>query len=1219
MKKDNNIERASRGERGNALVAALLVMAILVMAAAAGAPRGVAAFKRVSAVRTRSLEKWQARGRAETGLSFFAATLRSTYETDLQNGRTRLAGRVLPAFDPASVEANNSRPVIVAAENGGSTYSGCERERISQGAPVGMCTSILGNINNYLAVRRSLINEDFFQAHNLPAGTVGVADVRVAERRAMSTGGETAYRIEFLLDARGGANGRSRDRGEVIFGVNDTSCATSISTPVAEQTITRGQTASIPVNYTRAKLLVLSANGTEIERRSVEDELGEKTATFTVAPTTDTTYTVNAEGTGSCTAETSALVRVLAPVCPTIPLFDVSPLMLYGGGQVVVRWQVVDAAVVLLNGSPVSATGSMTVTVNTDTTFTIVARDAANSCPQTITKTVRVLPCPSITYYESVGGKINIVRGDVVTLRWLVENLVPDVSRQPGTRILLNGVVVAANGSQTFQPDVTTDYVLRVEVPGASTCPVIERTIRITVTNRPCPSVTRFEPSLSTITEGDTLTVFWNVLNADPATTTIRLMGGGLNEIVPASGSRTLSTLTEGTYTFTLDVTSSLPECPTPIHRQFSVTVNAPPPPPPVPCNVGLDTFNSNVSCVLPGGQVTFTWTAHTNKADTLVQINGAGSYPVNGSATFTVNAAQTFTISISSPTCPATTRSIPISVAQPAPVITSYAPSNSSPYVDEPFDLMWAITGAATATINGTAVNPSSGRLTVSVAVPTDFVLVARSGGCSPQTTQQTIRITPRSCPVPAVTYFRANPPSVTAGGSTVFEWSIANLVSGASVTLTGNGINLSGLPATGTATAVMPSVPGTYYFTISASNACDPSRSVSQQVSVVVTCPAPQIAAFAVNPPTYQAGSRSTINFSWTISDSSGTAVSVSIDRGVGGGLPLSGNVDAPAPATEGTYPYTITARNACGGTSTQTVQVVVTTNNVACAWNVRTDYRIPAGSMVSSTSKFAFGYVSLTGNTSALGDTADLAIDSFVSPYQTSSGTMFPSRFSVSEVRAYNTSGQLVYRSSLSGYIDYTGGFNPGLRIQWSGAASTGSIEYIELDWNMQLYRRDGPSGSDSLAGTAKFISPCVTPVPVFAAATTESFASGSVTIEDRHAVAQMPSGALLWYYGLTQNAQSSGGFYFGSRTLYASNGGVLATSSRDYGSYAATISPLVSLTYIPASTVAGRAVGYAAGASSLRLNPSPTYSYTWDTRFGPGATTGGNVTGSIESIR
>jgi hypothetical protein len=909
-----------RGERGSALIISLIVVSMIAVAVAFGMPSGVAAMKRINAAKKRGDDKWLARGRVATGDDYLYDTLRSTFKSDMQVGRVRLGGRVLPAFDSPDLPPASSVPVMVPTADGTTSPTGCES--------AGTCTSILGNVNSYLGTRGGLINNSFFDNVAVPTGTIKLADIRVVEKRTMTQGGETAFRVEYMLDATGGDNGRARQRGEVIFGVNDTACGTSVSARQSEQTIIRGQTASIPVDYTRTKLLVLRANGVEVERRSVQDDLNTQTATFNVAPSADQTYTIDAGGTGTCTAQTFHTVHVQQPICPVNQVFDVTPSSVYGSGQVMVTWQVGGPPYeVRLNGAPVSASGSMTVTVNTDTSFTLDARDITNQCPFSVTKTVRVLPCPSLNSFDAEGGRTTITRGDPpVNLVWNVGNVAP------GTRVLLNGVDVPPVGSQLVTPDVTTDYTLVVQPPPGAGCSPAQKTVRITVLDRPCPQLQLFEPNASTMTEGDVLMVRWAVAQAT-STTAVRLIGPGVNELVAPNDSRAF-TLPPGTYAFRLEVTSSYPECPGTQARDFSVTVNPKKPPDP-PCDIIIQQFDPNVSCALPGGTVRLTWRVTSSNPETRVQINGSGSYPLVGSADFTVNSSQTFTLSADAPTCAAQTAARFVEVAQPAPTITTLSASpNTTPMQGQTVTVFYGAAGAQTATINGStvapdgsAVNPAGGSFSFVAGGPVDFTFAVTSGGCSPQTAARTIQIRPWACPVPSIQFFRPNPPSVPAGGQTQFEWAIANADPGASVSITGPGVNMTGLPSSGSAAAIMPSAPGTYFFTITVANPCAPGNTVSQTVGVDVTCPAPQITAFSVTPPTYEGGTRSAITFNWTTADSTGSPVTFDISS-VGGGLPANGSVDATAPTAPGTYTFTGVARNGCGAASVPfTVQVVVT----------------------------------------------------------------------------------------------------------------------------------------------------------------------------------------------------------------------------------------------------------------------------------------------------
>jgi hypothetical protein len=919
---NNHTERRTllpRGQRGGALIIVLIVISMVAVAVAVGMPSGVAAMKRINAAKKRGDDKWLARGRVATGDDFLYDTLRSNFKSDMQAGRVRLGGRVLPAFDSSDVPPSSSVPVMRSNEDGTTSPTGCE------GSP-GSCTSILGNVNTYLGTRGGLINSSFFNNVAVPTGTIKLADIRVVEKRTMTQGGETAFRVEYVLDATGGDNGRARQRGEVIFGVNDTACGTSIGAAAPEQTITRGQAAPIQVNYTRTKTLVLKAGGVEIERRSVQDDINTQTATFTVSPTADTTYTVDAGGTGVCTAQTFHTVHVQQPICPVNQLFDVSPSSVYGSGQVTVNWQVGGPPYeVRLNGALVSATGSMTVTVNSDTSFTLAARDLTNQCPFSVTRTVQVIPCPSLTSFDAEGGRTNITRGDPpVNLVWNVGNVAP------GTRVLLNGVDVPAVGSQMVAPDVTTDYTLAVQPPPGAGCPPAQKTIRITVNDRPCPQLQVFEPDASTLTEGDLLMVRWLVAQAT-STTSVRLIGPGVNELVAPNDSRGF-TLAPGTYAFRLEVTSSYPECPGTQARDFSVTVNPKKPPDP-PCDIVIQQFDPSTSCALPGSVVRLTWNVTSSNPATRVQINGSGSYPLVGFADVTVNSSQTFTLSADAPTCAAQTAARFVEVAQPAPTITGLSASTgTSPREGELVTIFYGASGAQTATINGSTtapdgspVNPAGGSFSFTASGAVDFTFSVASGGCSPQTDARTIQIRPAACPVPSIQFFRPNPASVPAGRQTLFEWAIDNAEPGATVSITGPGVNLTGLPASGSAAPIKPSAIGTHFFMLTVQNPCG-GASVSQQTSVVVTCAGPVVSAFTASPQTYQVNSRAFISLAWTATDPDGSPVTVEI-AGAGGGLPASGTVDVSAPNTVGTHSITLTARNACGASTTATVEVVVT----------------------------------------------------------------------------------------------------------------------------------------------------------------------------------------------------------------------------------------------------------------------------------------------------
>ncbi len=111
--------------------------------------------------------------------------------------------------------------------------------------------------------------------------------------------------------------------------------------------------------------------------------------------------------------------------------------------------------------------------------------------------------------------------------------------------------------------------------------------------------------------------------------------------------------------------------------------------------------------------------------------------------------------------------------------------------------------------------------------------------------------------------------------------------------------------------------------------------------------TCPAPQINYFTANPASVPPGQGGFINLSWQTSDTSGTAVTVSISPSVGGGLPATGNVDVTTPAA--TTSYTMSATNGCGATASTQVTVSVATSppptfSSTCAFFYHRQYSDP-----------------------------------------------------------------------------------------------------------------------------------------------------------------------------------------------------------------------------------------------------------------------------------
>lgn len=903
---DTSSPRRDRsGERGAAMIAVLVLFALVMVAGVGASQMRVTAMRGQEQQQTKIREKWQARSAASNVAASLRVELPKQYERDLQQARGWGRGVSLPSFDLETLSAEESHPFARV-----NVQTGVLERTVT---PASSATSLLGQSSEW-ATARARMAEQYAAQHGYSSEVVKVFAVREIYRRSISGGVEPSYALTYTIDARGGDFYRVRPTGEIVLGPNDTTCGTSVSLSANPTTVVRGNSTTLTAIYGRAKRLrVRNSAGTVVFDQSVTDEYNQRNADFLYSPTATDTYQVEATGGGTCSA-TSAPVTVIVtdPVCPAITSFAANPASIIAGGSSLISWNTSDAVEVRLNGVLVAASGSMTVSPAATTTYTLTVVGAGGYCPSSAQTTVTVTSCPTIQYFEAIPS--TITRGDTSLLRWNVLNV------GPGVVVTLDGAQVPAQGTLMVQPSATTLYRLRVTGPGG--CPPQGRDVTVTVGDRPCPGIVSFASNLSSVQEGENITLSWNVSNVTP-TTTIRLSGGGLDEIVAASGTRTVRMTTQGTYTFQLTVTSTLVECSTPDTRNVTVEVT-PYIVPPADCP-SIQSFVSNTACATAGGTVTLSWNATATNGSPMVRINGAGNYPLSGSASFTINAATTFTLSITLASCPTVTSSVFVDVSTPAPVINSYTASPTTPLSGESVSLMWNISGAVSADINGTSVNPTTGSVTVTPAGTTDYVLTARSGGCNPQTVSQVIRIVPRICPVPRIDSFTAAPPQVVAGLSTTLSWNISNLEAGASITLAGPNLSRT-VSSVGSLTVTPPSVPGQYNYTLSVANPCNAGYVVQLSVVVeVIPCPAPQIISFRATPASVTQGAGGFVNLSWQINDPSGTGLTVAISPTVGGGLSANGSVDINAPAV--TTTYTLTVTNGCGVSVSSQVSITVT----------------------------------------------------------------------------------------------------------------------------------------------------------------------------------------------------------------------------------------------------------------------------------------------------
>ena len=173
------------------------------------------------------------------------------------------------------------------------------------------------------------------------------------------------------------------------------------------------------------------------------------------------------------------------------------------------------------------------------------------------------------------------------------------------------------------------------------------------------------------------------------------------------------------------------------------------------------------------------------------------------------------------------------------------------------------------------------------------------------------------------AITNFIVSPSTVVAGGSATVSWNTANAVSCTASNGTGSWAGSSIALPSGSKTITAATV-GTYTFTLTCNGAVAGDTKTSTYSLVVSPANAVTISSFIASPASINAGENTTL--SWTTTN----ATSCTPSGGTGGwssynlGLP-NGSVSIPI-ATAGSYTFTLTCKDASGGTVSKSTVVVV-----------------------------------------------------------------------------------------------------------------------------------------------------------------------------------------------------------------------------------------------------------------------------------------------------
>jgi RHS repeat-associated protein len=388
---------------------------------------------------------------------------------------------------------------------------------------------------------------------------------------------------------------------------------------------------AVPETIILGESTTLNWNSTDADTCVIEPDINEvdPSGILTVEPTETTTYTIVATGLGG-TATDEITVTVLNP--EPIVEFSAEPETLILGESSTLSWDAsyADACMIEPDIGSVAVDGSLAVTPDQTTTYTITATGPGGSAISQVTVTVYQPPTATIS-----ADPDSILLGESATLSWSTSHSNSiDIDQGLGP--------VAASGSMTISPTKTTTYTITATGSGGS---VSDQT---TVTVVETPQV-GLVVSDSEIDYGETVFLSWSAEGYDSVYIND---GDGVTEELP-NGTQVLTP--EYTTTYSLSATNA----DGPIYLTASVkVVGSPPEPQPegsfgiqyedlVPEDASLPAYDADLFIVLTGlvtditgsplADVTVQILNHPEYGTASTDETGRFSIPANGGDVLTI------------------------------------------------------------------------------------------------------------------------------------------------------------------------------------------------------------------------------------------------------------------------------------------------------------------------------------------------------------------------------------------------------------------------------------------------------------------------------------------------------------------------------------------------------------------------------------------------------
>ena len=319
---------------------------------------------------------------------------------------------------------------------------------------------------------------------------------------------------------------------------------------------------------------------------------------------------------------------------------------------------------VRLDGDIVLSNGIMIVSPSVTTEYTLTATGVGG--PVNASVTVTVTSGPPVTIDSFTADDTTIQEGESTVLRWTTSN---------ADEVLLDLSTVAADGSMTVAPTVTTTYELEAAGVGGP----VDASVTVTVTATPPVTIDSFTADDTDIEFGESTVLRWTTSNA----TSVRINTG----TVSADGSMTVAPTDDTTYRLVATGEGG------PVEQSVTVMVGEEPDPAPQ-----ILSFTRSASTIDPGDSVVISWATADGDTRSLVAAPQDGSPPTTysnqsaaGSRTFTPSVTTVYRIQVWNASDPSGTiaqRDITVTVR--VPDVVSFTASATTIDLGDSVTLSW-------------------------------------------------------------------------------------------------------------------------------------------------------------------------------------------------------------------------------------------------------------------------------------------------------------------------------------------------------------------------------------------------------------------------------------------------------------------------------------------------------------------------------------------------